>query len=165
MITGLVTIELLKAVNYKDRKIESFKNGFINLALPLWVFSEPITPPKTVSVEYDPVSAGPLRAKPEGFTLWDKVEIVKHDATLQDVFDDLKSRFNVSVCLVSAGNTLLFNSFMPSHKQRLSVPIQQLFESSTKKPVGRNYLTVEVSCSDEADGVDVVLPPVKVVFG
>ncbi|KAH0472048.1 MAG: hypothetical protein KVP17_004089 [Porospora cf. gigantea B] len=166
MVTGFVVIELLKCVNYTERPIEDFANGFVNLSLPLWVQSEPIPPPTTKSVEYDPVSAGPLRARPEGFSIWDKVEIRRPDASLQDVFDYLTTEFNVAVCLVSAGNTLIYNSFMASHGARLGIPLSKLLGEVLKKPLpaGKNYITIEASCSDATDGVDVVLPPIKVVF-
>merc|ERR1719282_598952 len=44
MITGLVSAELLKLVTLSSRKVDSFKNSFVNLALPLWVLSEPLPP-------------------------------------------------------------------------------------------------------------------------
>jgi ubiquitin-activating enzyme E1 len=48
MITGCVTAEIFKFVQgFND--IESFKNGFINLAIPLFLFSEPIEANKTKS--------------------------------------------------------------------------------------------------------------------
>merc|ERR1719336_3229860 len=75
MVTGLVSAELLKLVGGKSRKNEDFKNAFVNLALPLWVISEPLPPLQTKSKDYDPVIMGPVRAKPEGFTTWDKVEM------------------------------------------------------------------------------------------
>merc|ERR1711972_146182 len=75
MATGLVSAELLKLVTLKSRKVDDFKNAFANLALPLWVMSEPLPPAKTTSKDNDPVTMAPVRAKPDGFTSWDKVEV------------------------------------------------------------------------------------------
>lgn len=71
MITGAVSAEIYKFVQgYTD--IESFKNGFVNLALPLFVFSEPAEVKKIKSKDYDPISMSAVQSIPEGYTLYDK---------------------------------------------------------------------------------------------
>jgi ubiquitin-activating enzyme E1 len=55
--------------------IERYRNSYVNLALPLVILSEPMVSVKTTSKKYDPITQGPLRAKPEGFTPWMKVSV------------------------------------------------------------------------------------------
>lgn len=74
MITGCVSTEIYKYVQGFD-DIESYKNGFINLALPLFLFSEPIPVNKTKSKDYDPILMGKVKAIPEGFTIYDKIRL------------------------------------------------------------------------------------------
>lgn len=84
MITGAVLIEIYKLVQKKP--LEQFRNAFINLALPLFLFSEPLPPVKIQSKEYDPIVLGPIRAQPEGFSCWEKLE-VKGPMTVQEFKD------------------------------------------------------------------------------
>lgn len=79
-VAGLVVLELYKIVEKNGQRasvpIDRFKNAFINLALPFFAFSEPISAPiKT----YKDVS----------FTIWDSLEI-RGPKTLQEVMDFIK---------------------------------------------------------------------------
>merc|ERR1719235_1950422 len=165
MVTGLTSAELLKVVKMKERKVEDFKNGFVNLALPLWLLSEPMPPLKTVSKEHDPVVMGPVKAKPEGFTPWEKIEI-SGLKTLRELSDKLLKDFNVEVMIVCAGNVCLYNKYASAHKKRFDQPVKALYEEITKAPLPakKKYLALEVSASDVDDDIDVQIPTVKFIF-
>merc|ERR1712194_306364 len=164
--TGLVSAELLKLVTLKSRKVDDFKNAFVNLALPLWVMSEPLPPAKTTSKDHDPIIMGPVRAKPEGFTSWDKVEISIGDATLKELNTFLENKHGIEIMIMSAGNACLYNAYLPAHKKRLAEKVSTLWETVTKGKINpkKNYLTIEVSASDPDDGVDIQMPTIKFVF-
>lgn len=166
MTTGLVSAELLKLVNRKDRKVEEFKNAFVNLALPLFLMSEPLPPLQTKSKDHDPVIMGPVKAKPEGFTTWDKVEVKLGDATLKQFVDYLMNEVGVEVMIMSAGNACLYNAYLPAHKKRLNEKVSKIWEDVTKQKVSpkKTYLTIEVSASDPDDGIDVMIPTIKFIF-
>ncbi|CRH02680.1 ubiquitin-activating enzyme E1, putative [Plasmodium relictum] len=183
MITGLVGIELLKYVNYYDyiqkyvklseeeRKKEKdvlsyFKNAFINSALPLFLFSEPMPPLKTVDKEYDELMKGPIRAIPNGFTSWDKIQISIKNGTTKNLIDYLNEKYAVEVNLISVGNACLYNCYLPAHnKERLNKPIHEIYMQITKQQLldDKNYIIVEASCSDQ-DMVDVLIPSIKFIY-
>ena len=74
MITGSVTTEIIKFTQgWND--IAKFKNSFINLALPMFLISEPDEVKKNKSKEYDPILKGPIKCLPENYTCYDKVTI------------------------------------------------------------------------------------------
>jgi ubiquitin-activating enzyme E1 len=72
MITGCVTAEIYKFIQGFN-KIENYKNGFINLAIPIFNFSEPYPITKILSKEFDEVMNSPIKAIPEGHTIYDKL--------------------------------------------------------------------------------------------
>jgi ubiquitin-activating enzyme E1 len=153
LVTGLVNLELYKIFDGKT-DIEQYKNGFINLALPFFGFSEPIASPK-----------GTYKGKNGDVTidkLWDRFEM--DDVTLQEFLDDFESK-GLSVQMVSSGVSLLYASFYPPAKlkDRLVLPMSKLVETISRKPIPEHQKNVifEVTAEDQTEE-DVEIPYVMV---
>ncbi|KAJ1333553.1 ubiquitin-activating enzyme E1 [Microdochium nivale] len=153
LVTGLVVLELFKVVD-GNKDIEQYKNGFVNLALPFFGFSEPIASPK---VEYK----GP-EGKVTLDKIWDRFEL--DDVTLQELIDDFKGR-GLTISMLSSGVSLLYASFFPKAKlqDRLGQKLSKLVETVSKKPIPEHQKEVifEVVAEDE-DEEDVEVPYIKV---
>lgn len=83
-------------------KLEDYKNGFVNLALPFFGFSEPIAAKKE---KYGTVE----------WTLWDRFEF-ENDPTLQEIVDWFAKEHKLSISMVSQGVSMLWSSFTPPKK-------------------------------------------------
>ena len=153
LVTGLVVLELYKVIDGKD-DLEQYKNGFINLALPFFGFSEPIASPK---VEYQ----GP-DGKVKLDKIWDRFEV--DDITLKELLDYFKQK-GLSVSMLSSGVSLLYASFFPPSKlkDRYDLKLSKLVETISKKPIPSHQKEVifEIVAEDEAEE-DVEVPYIKV---
>jgi ubiquitin-activating enzyme E1 len=150
MITGAVTAEIYKFVQgYTE--IESVKNGFINLALPLFLFSEPTEVNKIKSKDYDPISMCQTKSIPEGYTIYDKTLVDIGSITIKEMIEYLEKEKGIEVTLVTAGQFALYNSYLPGikHKARLTQKIEDVYNeiSADPLPEGRNYLQMELGGS------------------
>lgn len=157
MITGAVSAEIYKFVQGYTA-LEDVKNSFINLALPLFLFSEPYPVNKITSKDYDPISMCAVKSIPEGYTIYDKTIVDQGSLTFQQLFDVLKERIGVDITLVSSGKYAIYNAYLPGnkHASRLTRPIEEVYaeiaEPGHEIPATRNYLVIEVSGSLEVDG-------------
>ena len=104
LVTGLVVLELFKIVDGKD-DIEQYKNGFVNLALPFFGFSEPIASPKGEYLSKD--------GKVTIDKLWDRFEV--DNVTLQQFLNDFEQK-GLEITMMSSGVSLLYASFYPPKK-------------------------------------------------
>lgn len=75
MIVGAVGFEMYKMIGKKD--VGLYRNAFCNLAIPLWIFSEPSPPIKNTDKDYDPIMMGPVKAVPTGIYLGKKVNLIE----------------------------------------------------------------------------------------
>lgn len=112
LVTGLVILELYKIIDGKD-DIEQYKNGFVNLALPFFGFSEPIASPKGTYKGHD----GDVTID----KLWDRFET--KDVTLQQFIDDFQAK-GLTISMISSGVSLLYASFYPASKNKDRLPMK-----------------------------------------
>ena len=149
MATGLVGLELYKVVQSKP--LESYRNTFANLALPLFAMAEPI-PPKTFT-------HSDLK-----WSLWDRW-ILEGDLTVQQVVDWFKAK-GLNAYSISCGQSLLYNQwFGARHAERLPMKLSELVKTISKIniPAWRSHFDVVVACEDENDE-DVDVPLVSIKF-
>ncbi|PTD01307.1 Ubiquitin-activating enzyme E1 1 [Fusarium culmorum] len=155
LVTGLVVLELYKIIDGKD-DLEQYKNGFINLALPFFGFSEPIASPK---MEYQ----GP-DGKVKLDRIWDRFEI--EDITLQELLDTFKAK-GLTISMLSSGVSLLYASFFPPSKlkERYALKLSQLVETISKKPIPAHQKDVIFEIvAEDLNEEDVEVPYIKQYF-
>ena len=112
LVTGLIVLELYKLIDGKT-DLEQYKNGFINLALPFFGFSEPIASPKGKYLGKDGQDVTIDK-------LWDRFEV--DDIPLKDFLDHFAKK-GLDITMVSSGVSLLYASFYPPSKTKDRLPM------------------------------------------
>lgn len=132
-----------------------YRNAFVNLALPLVQFSEPMPAAKVA------MNRG------KSFTLWDRFEIhADPELTLAQFFEHFEKQEHLRVNMLSCGSSVLYTSFMPK-KDRLKMTMSAVVELVQKRtlPQDQTSLTFEICCVDVDDeDKDVDCPSVKYTF-
>ena len=155
LVTGLVVLELYKLIDGKT-KIEDYRNGFINLALPLFAFSEPIGSGKIVYKGPD----GEVSLD----KVWSRLEV--GDITLGEVIKHFEAQ-GLNITMVSSGVSFLYAAFQPPAKiaEKLKMKMSELVESVSKKKIPEHQTEVIFDIvADDADGNDVEIPYLKVTL-
>lgn len=177
VVAGLVCFELVKLAQGFD-SLGPFKNGFVNLALPFFGFSEPISAPKMTYYDQE-------------WTLWDRFE-VKGELTLKEFIDyfqvtnfyfyslitylDLilstrlwlinlfQEKHKLEITMLSQGVCMLYSFFMAKAKcqERMGLPMSEVVKKVSKKKIESHVkaLVFELCCND-TDGNDVEVPYVR----
>lgn len=149
VVAGLVCQELIKlAAGFKD--LEKYKNGFVNLALPFFGFSEPLLAPKSKYYDID-------------WTLWDRFE-VEGELTLNEFLNYFKEKHELEITMLSQGVCMLYSFFMPKSKreERINTKMSEIVRNISKKQIEPHVrsLVFEICCNNK-DGDDVEVPYVK----
>merc|ERR1711939_771001 len=155
LVTGLVNLELYKILDGKT-DIEQYKNGFVNLALPFFGFSEPIASPK---MTYKGAGGKDVSLD----KIWDRFEV--DDITLQEFLDKFEKEHGLTISMISSGVSLLYASFYPAAKlkDRMPLPLSKLVATISRKeiPDHAKNLILEITAEDTAEE-DVEVPYVMV---
>ncbi|EDL38132.1 ubiquitin-like modifier-activating enzyme 1 Y [Mus musculus] len=157
-IVGLVCLELYKVVQ-GHQQLESYKNSFINLALPLFSFSAPLAP--ECHQYYD-----------QEWTLWDRFDVQGlqpsgEEMTLKQFLDYFKTEHKLEVIMLSQGVSMLYSVFMPASKlkERLDQPMTEIVSCVSKQKLGHHVksLVFELCCNSDS-GDDIEVPYVRYII-
>lgn len=162
MITGCVLAEIFKYVQGFS-ELEQFKNAFINLAVPLFLFSEP-EEIKTNKSGMDMTMYMEVVCIPEGWTKYDKIVIDKGPLTLQQLFAHLKEEHSgITVEGLSCDPILMYNEVDPKHANRLGRVVEEVYTTISTRELTLNYLVL-VATGVTTDGDDFSIPPIQYIF-
>ena len=156
MVTGLVIMELYKVIDGKT-DIEQYKNGFVNLALPFFGFSEPVGSPKATYKGHN----GDVAID----KLWDRFEV--ENITLQELIDTFEKK-GLVITMLSSGVSLLYANFFQQSKikDRLPMKLSDLVEAISKKAVPDHQKNVIFeTCVEDQTGEDVEVPYIMMKMG
>ncbi|XP_062430413.1 ubiquitin-like modifier-activating enzyme 6 isoform X3 [Rhea pennata] len=147
-VSGLVALELIKVVG--GYAADAYKNCFLNLAIPIIVFTE------TAEVRRTEIR------NEISFTIWDRWTIYgKEDFTLLDFINAVREKYGIEPTMVVQGVKMLYVPVMPGHIKRLKLTMQKLVKPSADK----KYVDLTVSFAPETDGdEDLPGPPVRYYF-
>eukprot|EP01122_Echinamoeba_exundans_P002662 TRINITY_DN1261_c0_g1_i3.p2 TRINITY_DN1261_c0_g1~~TRINITY_DN1261_c0_g1_i3.p2 ORF type:complete len:522 (+),score=97.14 TRINITY_DN1261_c0_g1_i3:1792-3357(+) len=140
-ITGLAALEVLKIL--RRTSLDTYKNAWMNLALPSVTFSEPQGCP--VTKISDSVS----------ISLWDRWDIQEGDLALGQLLNFFKKKYHVVVTAIIQNTTLIYTDALPDYKKRIPQKISKLLnveDGVTAYPVTMSF--------ESLDGKEVVGPPV-----
>ncbi|ELK37632.1 Ubiquitin-like modifier-activating enzyme 6 [Myotis davidii] len=147
-VSGLVALEMIKVA--AGCPFEAYKNCFLNLAIPIIVFTE------TSEVRKTEIRNG------ISFTIWDRWTIHgKEDFTLLDFINAVKEKYGIEPTMVVQGVKMLYVPIMPGHAKRLKLTMHKLVKPTTEK----KYVDLTVSFAPDTDGdEDLPGPPVRYYF-
>lgn len=141
---------ILILIYFRFNSVSTFRNTFLNLAIPYLGCVEPTTAAK--NKYYD-----------KTWTLWDRFEI-KGEMTLAEFIDYFKTEHKLEITMLSQGVSMLYSFFMakPKSVERMQLPMSEVVRRVSKKKIEPyvKALVFEICCNDE-NGVDVEVPYVR----
>eukprot|EP00917_Polyrhabdina_sp_WS-2016_P010996 GHVP01024131.1.p1 GENE.GHVP01024131.1~~GHVP01024131.1.p1 ORF type:complete len:990 (+),score=174.53 GHVP01024131.1:3-2972(+) len=148
IVSGLVFLELYKIVQ-GEKRIERYRNYFINLSLSYLGYSEPIGPEKMVY-------------KGKTVTEWDRI-LVEGDRTLSEIIQWFIDHESVELTVIEYNGFLLYNGFVPN-KRRLEMKISEVIgEVAKENPLKKMVIQLCV-IGNGLNGDEVDIPMVKMIL-
>jgi len=163
LVTGLISLELYKLVQpHCNNKLENFKNGFVNLAVPFMTLSEPMPPAKTKSVL-------PSQKEEWNWTAWDSLDLptTMINPTMGELIDYFETKYDgLEINMLSHGVSILFSFFASpiKVKQRKAMKMTDVITSINPRVTfssTQKYVSLEVIACTKEDDEEVELPYLK----
>jgi len=161
-ITGLVSLQIYTL--FQTKNITFMRNAFINLAVSLFVLTEPGEKIFVQDKDYDQILLGPVKAIPPKWTVWDRIE-VNGPMTVRQFFEYIKKTYSADVSIITTRGINIIQTIMKTQLNRLDLKIEDIYETNSKSKIDSkiNYLPLEIS-ADTLDGTAALMPMVKYHF-
>ena len=157
-VGGFVSLQILNLIQTHDLSI--LRNSYFNLAVSL------VNQLETDKVKYhkeneiDPILNKPIKYIPNGWTVWDKIEINK-SMSCKDFIDFIKFEYNVNINCIISGNIIIYDSRPKKSKINIDNKIEDIFILKNGK-INKKYLWLKVI--GKFDNMTVLMPKFKYIY-
>jgi len=178
MVTGLVTLELLKLVLGLDR-VEDYRNAYCNLGIAQVLNQVEPSPPKMAEKKMDPATYMEVIPVPDKFTSWQKVVVTgSAKMTVKEFVEELeKVHFGVKASMIFKqgitgkdiaegkgqpvwnGNQYISKDQVEKNEKIFLGSLAARYEEIYGE-ISNSFVVLEVDCQTK-DGDDAIIPKVK----
>ena len=158
MVSAAIGIEIYKY--FLQIPFESSRNFFSNLAIPIFMFSEPSPPVVHNDKVYDQILLGPVKAIPAKHNTWSRFEI-EGPKTLNQIKDQIYKQHGFILSSFVISGVQIYSTYSPELFKRLEMTIEEiLVEMKYQVYSGKRYVVVYLG-GETDDMVDVDCPLLK----
>jgi len=181
MVTGLVTLELLKLVVGLNR-MEDYRNSYCNLGIAQVLNQVEPTPPKMAEKKMDPATYMEVVPVPDKFTSWHKVLVTgSPKTTVKEFVEELeKVHFSVKASMIFKqgitnkdiaegkgqalwnGNQYISKDQVEKNEKIFLGSLVERYEEIYGE-ISTSFLVLQVDCQTK-EGDDAIIPKIKFVF-
>lgn len=159
MVVGCVGIEVIKFLQGKT--LGKLRNVFSNLALPLWLFSEPNEPKRIKDQEYDPILLSAIKAIPPNHTSWD-VLLVNGPMTIEQFILYIKKTYDINIDMINLDKFIIYSSFQKDLREKyFKLDIKVVAEKLFQKPLPGYKKYIGLQISGDQNSIMVQTPTIK----
>ena len=143
LVSGLVTLELYKLFR-TDTTIETYRNYYINMGVPLYTFSEPAPAPNIV-------------VNGKKFSVWDTFEFI--DPTPRHIMEYFKTTYDIELESMYIDSHIIISSLIDKNKyhSRMDKKMSQIYGDIIGIPPSESF-SISIIEKDD-DGVNEDLLP------
>ncbi|XP_015202790.2 ubiquitin-like modifier-activating enzyme 1 [Lepisosteus oculatus] len=154
-VVGLMCLELYKIVQ-GHKKIRSYRNGFVNLAVPFCVLSEPLRSQAFTLAKKD-------------YTVWDHFPVQgkkngQEEMTLEELIAVFKCEYNLEIIALFYENALLYSKDNESHKEKLKQRVSDVVRKVFKNGIPHHQHVLVLYADFAEDNASQEVPPIRYQF-
>ena len=145
-ISGITSLQFYTFFQTNEK--EYFRFCYFNSALNKYYFFEPDEPRKMKDKEYDDKLMSPVKAIPEGWNIWDRIEI-EGPKTCGQLIDYLEDKYKITIDILIVDKITIVTRFIGKNVEKEKLKIEDAYEAISQKKISdkKKYLNIQFVAS------------------
>ena len=170
-ISAIVSLQFYTI--FQTNEIKYFRNCYFDLSLNKYFFYEPNKPVEMKDNKKDKKLNGPVKAIPEGWNVWDRIEIMG-SKTCGELIDYLEEKYKINIDILIADKITIITRFIGKDIEKENLKIEDAYEAISHKKISdkKKYLNIQfvgtiketLIGNETFKNASVLFPPIRYIF-